>query len=80
MMALPVYSYGNWTFNYDASALRKMQNWGITERLQKITVSVDRDAPVCSEFINFLHEQKFNGSQRRDIRKTIDKQGAPTRK
>jgi len=32
MMSIHVFVYGTWSFDYSATALRKMQNWGITER------------------------------------------------
>lgn len=39
MMTFPVYTNASWAFHQDATALRKMLNWGITDRMRKIRLS-----------------------------------------
>lgn len=39
MMTFDVFNNASWTFNYDASVLRQMCDWGVSERTQKIRTS-----------------------------------------
>lgn len=38
MMSIPAFAHASWTYEYDATALRRMQNWGISERLQRLKI------------------------------------------
>lgn len=48
MMTLPISSTGTWTFNHDKAELRKMLNWGITDRMHKIRPSPCQDLLITS--------------------------------
>lgn len=61
MMAFPVYNNASWSFNNDAISLRKMLNWGITDRMEKIRVSPGSDLLLTSG--NFILDQQPGGTR-----------------
>lgn len=55
MMKLPILSHGKWRFNYDPGVLRRMQNWGITDRLQRL--QIERVFEISNKsFYDFITE------------------------
>lgn len=58
MMSISVFALVSWTNNYDASKLRRMQNWGISDRLQRTTMqSPGRNLNISFAYLNTDVEQ-----------------------
>lgn len=62
MMKLHVLFHGNWSFNYDPTELSRMQNLGITDRLQRL--QIERVFEISSQMMMMIPRSRGNTTEK----------------